>query len=157
MQHPHERHRHAGGFSLLEFLVVTVVLAIMVAALVPLAMETVQKARIRTMANQFALDLRAARWTAVSSRAPVSLSVAVDPSNVYEYTDARGKVRKITMPVGVRIVSSTNPIQFLANGSVPGGASTIIESQITDDAVSRFTVSTSSLGISKTTHQRVSL
>jgi prepilin-type N-terminal cleavage/methylation domain-containing protein len=157
MQHPHERHRNDQGFSLLEFLAVSVILAILVAGLVPLAVETVHKARVRTMANQFALDLRAARWTAVSSRAPVSLTVTIDPSNAYEYTDVRGNTRRITMPLGVRIVSSTNPIQFLANGSVPGGASTIIESQITDDAVSRWTVSTSSLGISKTEHQRVSL
>jgi prepilin-type N-terminal cleavage/methylation domain-containing protein len=157
MQHPHEHHRHAQGFSLLEFLVVTVVLAILVAGLVPLAVETVHKARVRTMANQFALDLRAARWTAVSSRAPVSLTVTVDPSNTYQYTDVRGKTRRITMPLGVRIVSSTNPIQFLANGSVPGGASTTIEAQISDDTVSRWTVSTSSLGISKTDHQQVSL
>ena len=157
MQPTHEHRRHAGGFSLLEFLIVTVVLAILVAGLVPLAVETVQKARIRTMANQFALDLRAARWTAVSRRAPVTLTVTVDPSNTYEYTDVRGKLRRFTMPLGVRIVSSTNPIQFLANGSVPGGASTIIESQIKDDTVSRWTVSTTSLGISKTTHQQVSL
>lgn len=147
----------ARGFTLLEFLVVTVILAILVAGLVPFAVETAQKARIRTMANQFALDLRAARWTAVSTRAPVSLTVAVSPSNTYEYTDVRGNVRRITMPAGVRIVSSTNPIQFMANGSVPGGASTVIEAQITDDTVSRWTVSTSTLGISKTTNQQVSL
>jgi prepilin-type N-terminal cleavage/methylation domain-containing protein len=157
MRHTHEHHRGARGFTLLEFLVVTVVLAILVAGLVPLALETVQKARIRTLANQFALDLRAARWTAVSMRAPVDLSVAVHPSNAYEYTDVRGNLRRIEMPVGVRIISSTSPIQFLANGSVPGGASTIIEARIADDTVSRWTVTTSPLGISKTTHQQVSL
>jgi hypothetical protein len=81
--------------------------------------------------------------------------VAVDPANSYEYTDAQGRSRRIEMPAGVRIVSSTNPIQFRANGSVLGGASTVIESQITPEILSRWTVTTSSLGISRTTHQQV--
>ena len=144
------------GFSLPELLAATTVLAILLAFLVPLASEQLQMARIRTSVNQFALDLRAARWTAVSGRAPVDLVVAVDPGNSYEYTDARGSVRTIEMPSGVRIVSSTSPIRFRANGSVAGGSSTVIETKVGKDTVSRWTVSTSALGISRTTHQQVS-
>jgi prepilin-type N-terminal cleavage/methylation domain-containing protein len=148
--------RRETGFSLPELLAVTTVLAILMAFLVPLAGEQLQMARVRTSVNQFALDLRAARWTAVSNRAPVELVVAVDPGNTYQYTDARGALRRIELPPGVRIVSSTSPIRFRADGSVTGGSSTVIETIVGKDTVSRWTVSTSALGISETTHQRVS-
>jgi prepilin-type N-terminal cleavage/methylation domain-containing protein len=152
-----DRRRRSGGFSLMESLVVTVIMAIMVAAVVPIVAERTRQATVRTMVNQFSLDLRAARWTAVSSRAPVSLNVAVDPANTYEYTDVSGRQRKVELPDGIRIISSTDPIQFLANGSVLGGASTVIEMQIGADTISRWTVNTTALGVSETTHQRVAL
>lgn len=147
--------RRCRGFSLPELLVVSVILAIMMAFIVPLAGESLYKARIRANVNQFALDLRAARWTAVSRGAPVDVVVAADPVNSYQYTDIRGRLRQFEMPEGVRILGSTNPIRFLANGSVTGGSTTVIEAQIADSRISRWTVTTSTLGISRTTHEQV--
>jgi prepilin-type N-terminal cleavage/methylation domain-containing protein len=157
MQDMQDRLRGSRGFSLLESLAVMVILAIMLAAIAPMVAERMQQAKVRTSVSQFSLDLRAARWTAVSSRATVDLIVIADPANAYEYTDVKGKLRRIQLPDGVRIASSTNPIQFRANGSVLGGASTVIEAQIADDTLSRWTIDTSSLGISRTMHQRVAL
>jgi prepilin-type N-terminal cleavage/methylation domain-containing protein len=100
------------GFNLPETLAVLCLLAIMASIAIPLVAERARLAKIRTMVNQFAFDIRAARWTAVTARHTVDLAVAVDPGNTYEYTDVRGNVRRRTMPEGVRIVASTDPIQF---------------------------------------------
>jgi len=143
------------GFSLLESLVVMVILAIMAAAVVPAAVERVRTARVRTTVNQFSIDLRAARWAAVSGRSTVAMTVAVDPSNSYEYTDSRGRVRRVTMPEGVRIVTSTNPIEFKANGSVTGGSSTVFETPLTNEVTSKWTIETNVLGVPSARHQQV--
>jgi len=151
------RIQRSEGFSILELLVVMVILAIMTAFFVPLVAGRVRAAQVRTAVSQFALDVRAARWAAVSSRTPVDLVVSVDPANTYEYTDAHGRVCHITVPEGVRIVSSTNPIRFRENGSVPGGASTVIEMEITKDSISRWTLVTNHLGVMRTEHEQVAL
>jgi len=150
-------HRDARGFSLLELLVVMVVLALMTAILVPMATESLRMARIRTQVNQYALDLRAARWTAVSRREPVTLSVSVAPGNAYEYTDVHGRVRRVEMADGVEIVSSTDSIQFLANGSVVGGSSTVIEARLTDSTKSKWTITTNAMGVPHVVQQQVEL
>ena len=143
------------GFSLLECLIVMVILAIMAAALVPLAVERVRVARVRTTVNQFSIDLRSARWAAVSGRATVEMTVSIDPANTYEYIDSHGRLRSVTLPDGVRIVSSTNPIEFRANGSVTGGSSTVLESELNDDVISKWTIDTNVLGVPSTQHQQV--
>jgi prepilin-type N-terminal cleavage/methylation domain-containing protein len=148
----HDRQR---GFSLLEFLVVMVLLAIMATAIVPAAVERVRMARVRTTVNQFSINLRAARWAAVSGRNTVEMTVAVDPANSYQYMDSRGRLRSVTLPDGVRIVTSTNPIEFRANGSVSGGSSTVFETDLTDDVSSKWTIDTNVLGVPSVQHQQV--
>ncbi len=142
------------GFTLVEFLVAGAILAIMVALLAPIVAERVRVTKARTTAGQFAIDLRAARWIAVSNRSTIDVTVDV-ANNEYQYTDAHGRLRKIAMPSGVRIVSSTSPIQFRSNGSVLGGASTVIEADLSNDVISRWTVTTSVIGISRTEHERI--
>jgi prepilin-type N-terminal cleavage/methylation domain-containing protein len=158
------RPRQDRGFSLLELLVVMVVLAIMTAVLVPMATQRMRMAKIRTQVNQFTLDLRAARWTAVSTREAVNLVVKPEihvpeapPNNFYEYTDVHGRTRRIEMPEGVRIVSSTDPIEFLANGSVAGGSSTVIEAPITVSKKSTWTITTNAMGVPHVVQQQVDL
>jgi Tfp pilus assembly protein FimT len=147
--------RSERGFSLLEFLAVSVITVLMMAALVPIVSERIQMAKIRAAVNQYSLDLRAARWTAVSSRSTVDLAVTVDPGNGYTYTDIRGKPRPVELPDGLRITSSTTPIQFRDNGSVMGGATTVIEASLANGVTSRWTVSVSSLGVPKAIQERV--
>ena len=142
------------GFTLVEFLVVGAILAITVSLIAPLVAERVRVTKARTTASQFAIDLRAARWIAVSNRSTIDVTVDV-ANNAYQYTDAHGRLRKIVMPSGVNIVSSTSPIQFRPNGSVLGGASTVIEANLTENAKSRWTVTTSVIGIPRTKHQRI--
>jgi len=152
----HHARQSQRGFSLLELLIVTVILGIVTAAFVPIAAERVRITKVRTMVNQLALDMRAARWSAVSGRTTIDLTVSVDPGNAYTYTDSRGRVHAVNMPEGVRIVSSTNPIRFRDNGSIPGGATTVIEMEVAEDVISRWTLGTSVLGATRTEHERVS-
>ncbi len=147
----------AKGFSLLELLLVMVILALTATLIVPAVGEGSRRLRVRNMVNQFALDLSAARWTAVSGGKAVDLVVTVDPANGYEYTDQHGRLRSVQMPDGVLIVSSTSPIQFKPNGSVLGGSTTVIESPISTSTLSRWTITTNVLGVSTTTHEPVAL
>jgi prepilin-type N-terminal cleavage/methylation domain-containing protein len=147
--------RSERGFSLLEFLAVTVISVLLMAALVPVVSERIQMAKIRAVVSQYSLDLRAARWTAVTRRSTVDLAVNVDPDNGYTYTDIRGNPRPIELPDGLRITSSTTPIQFRPNGSVVGGATTVIEADLANGITSRWTISVSSLGVPKAIQERV--
>ena len=141
------------GFSLLEFLVVTVILAIMATFVVPLAAERVRVARIRTSVNQFSLDLRAARWAAVSGRKTVQMTVG---GSTYSYADSLGRTRLVHLPNGVQIVTSTNPIEFKPNGSVTGGATTTIETVLSEGRKSRWVITTNVLGVPFTERTQVS-
>jgi len=142
------------GVTLPEFLIVASLLAIMVLFLSPLVAERARVAKVRSSAAQLALDVRAARWVAVSNRATVSMTFDVG-GNQYQYVDAHGRTRTIRLPEGVSLVSSTSPIQFLSNGSVPGGATTVIEIELSSGRKSRWTVATNTLGVPQTTHEKV--
>ena len=120
-----------------------------------LVKERVLSARIRVVSDQLAYDLRAARLKAVSQRAAVDVVVTTDPANTYAYTDARGHLQTRDMPPGVRIVSSNNPIRFQTNGSVIGGASTVLETDLSTFATERWTVDTTVLGNPRVSHVKV--
>jgi prepilin-type N-terminal cleavage/methylation domain-containing protein len=143
------------GFTLLEGLVVMTILSITAVVASSLALERIRSARIRLSAEQFAIDLRAARLKAVSNRSPVDVIISTDPTNAYEYSDGHGRLRQIRMPPGVQIVSSDSTISFQPNGSILGGTSTIFETELSGLNVERWTVTTSVLGNPRTTHYRV--
>src|SRR5262245_13774928 len=98
--------RHASrarGFSLTEILIVVAIIGLAIAITVPLVAENVSQARIRAAADQFSVDLRAARMIAVSKRATPYLDVSVqpDPVNRYTFVNGRGETRVVQMPTGV--------------------------------------------------------
>ncbi len=153
--------RFRRGFSLPELLVVLAIVGLSVAVAVPLVSHELHMVRMRTAADQFASDLRAARMIAVSTRGrvgdrgePVSVQVFVEPENFYTYPDARGQPRRVEMPQGVHIVSSPSSIVFGMNGSIAAEAVTIFEAG-TSDGTDRWTVTTSRLGIPRTTREHV--
>ena len=142
------------GVTLPEYLVATTVLAIMMTFVAPIAVERVKLVKLRTVVSQLGNDLRAARWVAVSSRGFLDLTVDIN-GEFYEYMDTHGKLRKVQMPDGVDIVSSTSPIRFGANGSVTGGATTVLEARLSDTLTSRWTIQVNHLGVPMTTHEKV--
>ena len=149
-----KRPERDSGFSLPEMLIVGSLITILVLFISPIVAERARMAKVRTCAAQFALDVRAARWVAVSNRSSVDMTFDVD-ANEYTYEDAHGRTRKIVLPDGVEIVSSTSPIQFLSNGAVPGGATTVMEIDMGSGTMSRWTISTNPLGVPTTTHKKV--
>ncbi len=151
------RLRRERGVTLLEALVALLLLGITSAFASSLVVERVRATRNRVAADQLAVDLRWARMAAISNRKPVSLVVSTDPANAYSYTDGQGVLRRVELPDGVRIVSSTSPITFEPNGSVAGGASTVLETELSKYHWERRTVSTNVIGISRTSHELVQL
>lgn len=145
-----------GGFSLPELLIVLAIIGLGLTMAIPLVADQMKAASARGAADQFTVDLRAARMIAVTKRMTNNFVIAADPTNTYQYTDRDGTTRTIRMPKGVRI-SSTSPttISFRQDGSVSATGTTVIEIAV-GGGVERWTVTTSSLGMPSATRQRVS-
>ena len=143
------------GFSLGELLVVIAIVALAAGVSIPLVAEQFRQAKIRGAADQFTMTLKAARMIAVTKRATVDVTVATHPTNTYTYPDQGGTLRTVQLPDGVRIVSSTSPISFRLNGSVPAAATTVMEADLTANTTERWTVTTSILGVPTISHQRI--
>jgi Tfp pilus assembly protein FimT len=136
-------------------MVVLVVMAITLAISTKIVTERIRSTKIRIAASQLAVDLRSARLDAVANRRSVDVFVWPDPVNVYNYTDSRGRERWMELPPGVRIASSDSLVTFRANGSVLGGATAVLETNLSPHIVERWTVDTNALGISRTTVSRI--
>jgi prepilin-type N-terminal cleavage/methylation domain-containing protein len=146
------------GFSLPELLVVLAILGLAIVVGIPLVSEQVRLAKIRGSADQFAIDLKAARMISVSKRAAVNMDVYPTPANRYQYPGTNGLPRSIQLPSGVRIITptSTTTFAFQPNGSLASAATVVFEADVSSGVKERWTITTSVLGISSTTHQRVS-
>ena len=139
-----------------ELLVVMAILGIAVSIGIPLVNQQIRMAKIRGAADQLAMDIKAARMIAVSTRADVDLTIAAQPSNYYEYTDNQGKTRRIEMPEGVRITSSDSTMTFHLNGSLDNPETTVLEIELSGSMTERWTIETTILGVSKTDWERIS-
>ena len=149
------------GFTLTEILVVVAIMGLAVAITVPLVAENVNQARIRSAADQFSVDLRAARMIAVSKRATPYLDVSVqpDPVNSYTYVNGRGETRLVQFPTGVRIITPTTAfnIRYLRDGSVSGGGNTtVLRVRLSAGAEEEWRVITNAMGVTRTTRTRIS-
>lgn len=145
----------SAGFSLPEMLVVIAMIGIAVAIVIPLTAEAYRQAKIRGAADQFTVDLRAARMIAVATHSTLDFKVFPTPANYYQYQDNQGKTRHVDMPTGVRILSSTSPITFELNGSIANPATTVLEVDLSGTNKERWTVTTSIMGVPTTTRQRL--
>jgi prepilin-type N-terminal cleavage/methylation domain-containing protein len=152
--------RARSGFTLPELLIVVAILGLAIAVSVPIVAEAVNQARVRTAADQFAVDLKAARMIAVTKRATPYLDVSVqpDPINVYSYVNGRGENRTVELPPGVRIVSpsSAYTVRFQRDGSVSGGGTTtVLRVHLSGGDQEEWRVITNALGVTRTTRTRV--
>jgi len=144
------------GYSLPELLIVVALIGLAVAVAIPLIGDTLRMARVRSAADQLALDLRAARTVAVVKRTTVPFAINAAPQNTYEYTDAKGVLRHVVLPVGVRITSATpSTINFLASGAVTGGATAVMEVALGEGITERWTIQVSIAGVPTMTKVRV--
>ena len=150
----------SSGFSLTEILIVVAIVGLAVAIAIPLVAENVNQARIRTAADQFSVDLRAARMIAVSKRATPFLDVSVqpDPVNRYSFVNGRGETRVVQLPKGVRIITPTTDytVRYLRDGSVTGGGNTtVLRVQLSKGAEEEWRVITNAMGVTRTTRTRI--
>ena len=148
------------GFSLTEILVVVAIMGLAIAIAVPLVAENVNQARIRTAADQFSVDLRAARMIAVGKRATPYLDVSVqpDPVNRYTFVNGRGETRVVQFPTGVRIITPTTAytVRYLRDGSVNGGGNTtVLRVRLSKGAEEEWRVITNAMGVTRTTRTRI--
>ena len=67
-------------------------------------------------------------------------------------SDVRG--RNIDLPAGTRIVDAT-PVVFQPNGSVTANVDTVIEGELSDEIIDRWTVSTNRIGVTTVVRERV--
>ena len=130
-------------------------LAVMVA--VPSITDSIRSARLRSATRSLEATFRAARIVAVTQRRDISVEVRPGPAaptppgpteNQYTFTDLRGLPRTETMPPGIRIVSSTSPIVFRANGTLDAEALTVLEVQ-THQGLKTWEVRTSRMGVTR--------
>ena len=143
------------GFSLPELLVVVCIIGLAVAASIPTIGEQVRSAKIRTVANQFVLTMRAARMIAVSKRADSAVQIDRDAQN-FSYMDAYGRQRRIVLPKGARVAetTTTDAVVFRPNGSVAGGTQTIVfESVRGRDVRERWIVQVNPIGGVSVVHE----
>lgn len=150
----------SSGFSLTEILIVVAIVGLAVAIAIPLVAENVNQARIRTAADQFSVDLRAARMIAVSKRATPFLDVSVqpDPVNRYSFVNGRGETRVVQLPTGVRIITPATDytVRYLRDGSVNGGGNTtVMRVRLSKGAEEEWRVITNAMGVTRTTRTRI--
>jgi type II secretory pathway pseudopilin PulG len=153
--------RPTTGVTFPELLVVVSIIGLAVAASVPLITESVRSARIRAAADQLTYSLRAARMLAVTKREVVAFTVAPHPENFYAYTDTYGDERRVDLPRGARISSSTAPtIDFRPNGSIAGAEhEVVLESGVEGrngfEIHERWTLRTNVIGVTSVIHERL--
>jgi len=135
------------GFSLTELLVVIALMGVFITFAGPAFNESLRAYRVRSAALELTDALRAARQVAVSTR--VATSLAVDTAaGSYSWTDSKGRVRSVTLPVPVRFVAATPAtITFTTNGTVTTGAATIaLQNTVNGTRADRWTLDLNTVG-----------
>ncbi|HKQ62864.1 MAG TPA: GspH/FimT family pseudopilin [Candidatus Polarisedimenticolaceae bacterium] len=135
------------GFSLPELLVVVSLIALALLVIVPIVAEKVRDIRLRSAVDGLVVTLRAARMVAVAQRVPISVSVATDPANYYEYQNARGELHQVKLPPGTQILSAASPIRFEPDGQAVGAGTIVIEAQLTRAERLRWTITANAIGL----------
>jgi prepilin-type N-terminal cleavage/methylation domain-containing protein len=153
---PECRPRRAdGGFSLAELLVVLALIGAVVAMGIPLVNEQMRIAEIRSVTDQIAVHLRAARMIAVSKHKDIVVTINADPTNSVTYEGTNGDTREIKMPGRVIIKSgSSASITFHSDGS-SGATSTVTTESVVSNATERWTLTVNTVGLITVAHVRV--
>ena len=147
--------RSERGFSLPELLVVLAIIGAFVVMAIPLVNEHVRIAELRSAADGLAVHLRAARMLAVTTHQDVAVTISVDPTNQYSYTDSNGQPRVIKMPGAVKIKAGSDAsITFKSDGSSTASRTVTTESAVST-ATERWILTVNTVGMVSVSHVRV--
>lgn len=146
---------HERGLTLAEILAVVAIAGIVLAVAVPLVADRIREARIRGAVDEYVVSLKAARMVATTRRANCAVTVNADPGNSFSYTDNYGRLREFTLPNGLEITATTDPITFEPNGACSGGATTVIELDMSDGVTERWTVTVNTVGVTDVVREKV--
>ena len=148
--------RFERGFSLPELLVVIALMGIFITFAGPAFNESFRAYKVRSAALELTDALRAARQVAVSTRLATSLAVNTAGGS-YSWTDSKGRIRSVTLPVPVRFVSaSPATITFTTNGTVTTGAATIsLQNTVNTTRADRWTLDLNTVGRVTSTYSQV--
>jgi prepilin-type N-terminal cleavage/methylation domain-containing protein len=143
------------GFNLPELLVVLAIIGSVVAMGIPLVNEQLRIAEVRSVADELAVHLRAARMIAVSHHKDIVVTVSVDPTNTLSYEGTNGETRTITMPGRVKIkTGSAVSITFHSDGS-SGASSTLTTESAVANSTERWTLTVNTVGMVSVAHVRI--
>jgi len=132
-----------------ELLVVIAILALGVMVSIPMIADRIQLAKVQSAVGQYAVTLRAARMIAVTKQLPVTVTVRVDPDNLYEYNDSMGRLRTTRLPAGVWIddTETTGDLVFSPDGSLSAPSRTVIQSRMYNGVVEEWVIDVPFSGI----------
>ena len=125
--------RCSRGFTLLEILIVTILIALIAGIGIPRFIGSLERAEVKSVAGKVAAVMRRARLTAVSEKVPVTVEVDTKSRTVSAvYTTGEGKKRAaepVAIPDGVNVWTGHSgafyhrplSIEFAPTGSSTGG------------------------------------
>lgn len=141
------------GFSLAELLIVIALMGLMILFGGPALGQSLRAYKVRSSANELTTIIRAIRYTAVTERTPVTLTLndqadATNP-NTYSYIDRHGKTVLVRLQSGVSMeTSSVASITLGINGSTgqTSPQNVVVSMWVSDDRGDRYTIAVSPSG-----------
>lgn len=125
--------RCSRGFTLLEILIVTILIALIAGIGIPRFIGSLERAEVKSVAAKVAGMMRSARLTAVSEKVPVTVKVDTKSrtvSAVYITGDGEKRAAQpVTIPAGVNVWTGHSgnfyhrplSVEFAPTGSSTGG------------------------------------
>jgi prepilin-type N-terminal cleavage/methylation domain-containing protein len=122
--------RVEAGFTLVEFLVAIVVVAILVAVALPDLFASLRGLRLSDGARQLASDLQLARMKAISQHTKYRLSFGSYPAATYSIEKHNGAAFAVesgpfTLPEGISVTGVSPSVSEFQSGGTANAASTI--------------------------------
>jgi len=142
----------AQGYSLPELLIVIALIGLFVLFGGPSMADAFRAYKVRSVANDLTVDLRAMRYNAVSTRTPRTMTInnlTNASPNQYSYTNYKGAPITVRIEPGVDIeTTSAASVTFNINGSTGGtGNQTVAVSMgINSSRNDRYTITVTPTG-----------